>query len=550
MQFKSPYPSIQPPEIDVASLIWGALDKGDENRVLLVSEDGSEKYSAATLKEMAFCFGNGLVNKFGFKKGQVVLLFCTNTIHIIPVILGILQVGGIVSPVDPKWSAKLLSHQLKDSAGSIIVTQHSLFTVAVSAAQKTGFDLERIIMFPDSSKPDFMNGETDTYFDLVANSTTEGSKCRIDPLIDICFLVYTAGVTGFPKGVELSHHNIVTNVFMWSAAFPISPSDVVLAGIYIPNMYFLTVMVLHPLYNLARVVVAPCSNPERFQKVIQLHQVSVGYVIAPDVVMLSLPRIPRLGSLSPIKFIVCSGSPLSGKLTQSFYRYHGIKLLQAYGFAEASPAVSAQSLAQYSVANGSVGWLLPNQEGKLLDIVNPNVEITERNQPGELCIREPNIFKNYHSSPREMEASFTNDGFFKTGDVAMLDSAGYLRISGRVVQPINFKGLHIAPKELEDVLLKHEGICEVCVVPVYDQSLKTDVPRAQIVLNRGWQPTGQHGLSLEQEAALELEQWVEKRVDDHKRLRGGVHIVPKLPKTVSMKLMRGVVKHMSNKSKL
>ncbi|KAI1297496.1 phenylacetyl-CoA ligase [Xylaria venustula] len=550
MPFKSPYSSIQPPKIDVASLIWGASDKEDKNRVVLVNEDGTEKYSAAALKEMAFCFGNGLKNNFGFKKGQVVVLFCTSTIHIIPVIMGILQVGGVVSPADPKWSAKLLSHQLEDSAGTIIVTQHSLFTVAVSAAQKNGFDLQRIVMLPDPSEPDFMNGGTDTYFDLVANSTNKGPNCRIDPLIDISFLVYTAGVTGLPKGVELSHHNIVANVFMWSAAFSISRSDVVLAGLYIPNIYFLTVMVLHSLYNLARVVVAPCSNSERFQKVIQIHQVSVGYLIAPDVAMLSRLRISRLGSLSPIKFIVYTGSPLSGKLTQSFYDYHGIKLLQAYGISEASPAVSVQSLAQYPIANGSVGWLLPNQEAKLLDQVNPDVEITERNQPGELCIRGPNIFKSYHGNPGATEASFTNDGFFKTGDMAMLDSGGYLCIAGRVVQPINFKGLLIAPKELEDVILEHKGVWEVCVVPVYDKVLKTDVPQAHIVLTRGWQPTVQHGLSFEQEAALELEKWVEKRVDEYKRLRGGVHIVPKLPKTTGSKLIREAVRRTRNKSML
>ncbi|KAI0440612.1 phenylacetyl-CoA ligase [Xylaria telfairii] len=553
MPFQSPYSSVQIPKTDVASLIWSAFTPADASRVLLASEDGAQKYSAATLKETALGFSCGLVNQLGFARGQVLLLFCANSIHVLPVILGTLQVGGIVSPANPAYGVDELSHQLHDSGGSVIVTQQPFLAIVMNVARKIGINHDRIILLPDLLQPVSLFSPLSTivpFSDLVACSTTESAKYNIDSHNDIAFLVYTSGTTGLPKGAELSHHNIVSNILMYSAAIPIFPTDVVLAFLPLFHIYGLTIMALQSLYQLARVIVMANFNLERFYKTIQLHQVSVAYIVPPVAAMLLRPNTPKLRDISPIRLMISGGAPLGLKLIQSIYAYHDIKLLQGYGLTETSPATFMVSLSQFPIANGSVGCLLPNQEAKLLDIDNSAVETTRGGRPGEICVRGPNIFKGYRNNPLATKASFTNDGFFKTGDVGILDDGGYLWVVDRIKELIKYKGFQVAPAELEAILLEHEGVSDACVVPVYDKKLTTEVPRAYVVRTLGWQPTNRHARSLEQAAALELQDWVETRVAHYKRLRGGVHFVPELPRTASGKILRRQLKETANKSRL
>lgn len=164
--------------------------------MLLASEDGSQKYSAATLEETALGFSHGLVNQLGFTRGQVLLLFCANSIHVIPVILGTLQVGGIVSPANPAYGVDELSHQLRDSGGSVIVTQQPYLPIVMNVARKIGINHDKIILLPDLLQPVSLFSPLSkiiAFSDLVANSTTESVKCNIDSENDIAVLVYTSG---------------------------------------------------------------------------------------------------------------------------------------------------------------------------------------------------------------------------------------------------------------------------------------------------------------------------------------------------------------------
>jgi acyl-CoA synthetase (AMP-forming)/AMP-acid ligase II len=194
--------------------------------------------------------------------------------------------------------------------------------------------------------------------------------------------------------------------------------------------------------------------------------------------------------------------------------------------------------------------LLPNQEAKLLDIDDPDVEISSRGRAGEICIRGPNVFKGYHNDLPATEAALTSDGYFRTGDVGIIDEAGHLRVVDRIKELIKFKGYQVAPAELEGILLRHKGVADACVVGVYDEKQRTELPRAYVVRNKAWLPSDQKGCSPDEALALELQDWVAQRAAHYKRLRGGVLFVDELPRTASGKILRRHLKEAKEKARL
>ena len=182
----------------------------------------------------------------------------------------------------------------------------------------------------------------------------------------------------------------------------------------------------------------------------------------------------------------------------------------------------------WSSTIGSVGRLLPNQTAKYISPSGTEVPV---GQAGELCLRGPNIYKGYHNNPAATKASFTPDGFFKTGDVGYQDAEGNFYITDRVKELIKYKGFQVAPAELEGLLVAHPQVDDVAVIGVYDKEQASEVPRAYLVLRAGAQARGE-----------DIQEWVKGKVSAYKRLRGGVRFVDSIPKSASGKILRRVLK--------
>ena len=155
-------------------------------------------------------------------------------------------------------------------------------------------------------------------------------------------------------------------------------------------------------------------------------------------------------------------------------------------------------------------------------------------ETGELWIKGPNVFKGYHNNPEGTKNALTEDGYFKTGDVGHQDENGNFYITDRVKELIKYKGFQVPPAELEGLLISHPKVYDVAVIGIYDENQATEVPRAYIVPK----PGVEGGLK----SAHDITQWLQARVANHKRLRGGVRFVDEVPKSASGKILRRLLK--------
>lgn len=180
---------------------------------------------------------------------------------------------------------------------------------------------------------------------------------------------------------------------------------------------------------------------------------------------------------------------------------------------------------------GSVGRLLPNQTARYMSSDEKEVPAGET---GELWIKGPNIFKGYLNNPEGTKNALTADGYFKTGDVGHQDKEGNFYITDRVKELIKYKGFQVPPAELEGMLASHPKVNDVAVIGVYNKEQATEEPRAYVV------PAP--GVEASKETAKDITDWLQAKVANHKRLRGGVRFVDEIPKSVSGKILRRVLK--------
>jgi 4-coumarate--CoA ligase len=186
---------------------------------------------------------------------------------------------------------------------------------------------------------------------------------------------------------------------------------------------------------------------------------------------------------------------------------------------------------KWDVGLGSNGPPLPNQ---IVKFMSPDGVEVPTGKEGELWISGPNVFQGYHNNPEATASSKTPDGFFKTGDIGYEDEDGNMYITDRVKELIKFKGFQVAPAELEGLLVGNELVNDVAVIGVYDERIASEVPLAFIVGARGVEKSGAR--------EREIVNWLEEKVANHKRLRGGVRWIDEIPKSASGKILRRLLK--------
>ena len=257
-------------------------------------------------------------------------------------------------------------------------------------------------------------------------------------------------------------------------------------------------------------------DPDGFCKAIQTHRVAFTTVVPPILVLLANPATSKKYDLSSLKTVISGAAPLGVELTLRVLKaVPHLRIMQGYGLTETSPTCTITPLDADESAYGSIGALLSNVEARLVDESEVDVKKGER---GELWIRGGNVMKGYWRNPTATANSITPDGWFKTGDVAMIDPKGLFFIVDRLKELIKFKGFQVPPAELEAKLLSNELVADVGVIGVWDEERATEVPRAYVV------PTGGlDGMAEAKRKEVErgIEKWLDGQVSDHKRLRGG-----------------------------
>lgn len=506
--------------------------------VIYVDPYTERSYTYAQVKQSAADLGKGLKSSWEWKKGDVLALYTPNCIDTPIVTWGTIWAGGIVSPANPGYSVEELAFQLKDSGAKGLVTQWDQLEVATKAAQEAGIPDERIILIGDKRDP----SARFKHFTSIRNiaGTSRYRRTKVDSDKDLAFLVYSSGTTGLPKGVMLSHRNIVANNLQLRAGEstnlswkprPDAPNgDSVLAFLPFFHIYGLTCLLHQSIYAGFKCLVMPKFDIEAWCKFVQNYKITYSYVVPPVVLLLSKHPCVDKYDLSSIRMMNSGAAPLTRELVDAVFKRKGLKVKQGYGLSETSPTTHTQPWSSWYDTIGSVGTLLPNLTAKYM---GPDETELPAGQVGELWIKGPNIFKGYHNNPEGTRNALTDDGYFKTGDVGYQDADGNFFITDRIKELIKYKGFQVPPAELEGILISHPSISDVAVIGVHKEELATEVPLAYVVPKEG---------KGSKELEAEIVEWLGKKVANHKKLRGGVRFTDEIPKSVSGKILRRVLK--------
>ncbi|RVX69154.1 hypothetical protein B0A52_07130 [Exophiala mesophila] len=522
MAATSPYPDIVIPKVD----LWGLMFDLPRD-----FSDNQGNYTWVQVKEAASAFGAGLRNLWDWKKGDVLNIYAPNDVDFGPVVYGTFYAGGIVSPSNPGYSADELAFQLNDSESKAIVTTADFLPTALKAAQKSNIPEDRIILLGGKRDP------THRVKHWTNIRKTSGAvryrRRKADPDADLAFLVYSSGTTGLPKGVMLSHRNIIADLLMIKGSvggWYNTGKDKILGVLPFYHIYGLTGLVHQPLHRGIELVVMPAFNLEVFLKAIQHHKITFVYVAPPVIVRLARDSLVDKYDLSSLKMITSGAAPLTRELVDAVHQRLKLKINQAYGLSETSPMTHTQPWDEWYSSVGSVGKLFPSMTAKYIAADGKELGPGEA---GELWLSGPNIFKGYWKNEVATRDAITEDGYFKTGDVGFQDEKHNFYITDRVKELIKYKGFQVPPAELEGKLMDHADINDVAVIGVYDDHQHTEVPRAYVV--------AANGKNSEKDAEA-IVKWLAEKVASHKRLRGGVRFIDEIPKSAAGKILRRVLK--------
>jgi 4-coumarate--CoA ligase len=506
---------------------------------------------------MAEVFGKGLRSQYYWQKGDVLAISSASDIDMPPIIFGALWAGATVSTANPGYTLTELSHQLRDSGAKAIVTHYSNIEAVRKACRAVGIPEDHIIVLGNRRDP---TGRFKHWTNIrnLANSTRFAAR-KIDPKNDAAFLVYSSGTTGKPKGVKLSHYNITSNILQLQAAEnynltwdgsrtsdgiplpePGTGGNKVLACLPFFHIYGLTVLVHSPVYSGVTTVVLSQFAVETWCHLVQKHKITYSYIVPP--IVLHLAKHPSITSydLSSLRMTQSGAAPITRELIEQVYKRVGVRIKQGYGLSETSPCLYQGSWDAWDVDTGSVGALLPNLEVKicepftssLSDVSNDPPRVLGKGEVGELHVKGPNVFSGYHGLPDATGDCLSADGWFRTGDVGLINERGNLFITDRVKELIKYKGFQVPPAELEGYLHDFPGVMDCAVVGVYNKEMATEVPRAYVVSEDRYNPINTE----------ELQQWFSSRVANHKRLRGGIRLIEQIPKNASGKILRKILK--------
>ncbi|KAI8058116.1 hypothetical protein BDF22DRAFT_739517 [Syncephalis plumigaleata] len=546
MVYHSPIPDIHIPEQNIYHVLFEEkpINPTTDDKPLFIDGTTGIGHTFSGLRQLTKRFAGALQSTFNAKRGQVLALYSPNSIDYPVVTFGALAAGLAVTTANAAYTANELAFQLKDSSASFLVADYEALDTAVEAANKVGIPRQHIIVtgiIDESARARRHQGYHTVYSFLGTSSEVEPvSLTAHDANHQTAYLCYSSGTTGNPKGVELTHKNILANIFQFSAFenehWSRLPSNDVVAG-FLPfyHIYGLTVLVHISIHRRAPVVVMRRFQFDTFLQHIERYKITIAYVAPPVCLALAKDPLVDKHDISSLREVISGAAPLGAELAATVRLRLNTIIRQASGMSETSPIIVAQPANR--VADGSVGKLLPNIIAKVID---ENGNEVSGNGTGELCVKGPNIMKGYLNNPEATRNMIDADGFLHTGDVVQVDEIGDFYIVDRIKELIKYKGYQVPPAELEAILQTHEAIADAAVIPVVSEELATELPKAYVALK------ATHIGSI---TASEVADYVAKRVAPHKQLRGGVEFLDVVPRSPSGKILRKLLRSQANDEK-
>jgi acyl-CoA synthetase (AMP-forming)/AMP-acid ligase II len=513
MIFRSPYADITIPEVSLTTFVLERARELGEKPALIDGPTG-RTITFGELSQLVPSVASGLARR-GFQKGEVLAIYSPNVPEFAVVFYAVAMLGGILTTINPVYTVEELAHQISDANAKYLFTIPALLPIALQAKSESA--VQEIFVLGQ--------GEGATPFAELIEVMVPPPEVKIDPREDVVVLPYSSGTTGLPKGVMLTHYNLVANLSQFGF-FKFSDERHILIGV-LPmfHIYGMQVILNSGLQNGATIVTMPRFELEAFLKTLQDYGVTLAHLAPPIIVALAKHPLAAKYDLSKLKYVFSGAAPLGEGITRECCEKLCCTIWQGYGMTESSPVTHSSPYRVEDIKAGSVGTPIPNTECKVIDASNG--EELGSDQVGEILVRGPQIMKGYLNLPEATASTVDSEGWLHTGDLGYADEDGHFYIVDRVKELIKYKGLQVAPAEIEAVLLSHPAVAEAAVVPSPDEDAG-EVPKAFIV-KRG-------DLTAE-----EIMAFVAQHVAPYKKIRK-VEFVEQIPKTPSGKILRRVLK--------
>ena len=512
MIYTGPFRQVTIPELPLTQFVLARTSELSDKPALIEGPTGR----VITYAELAHAINQVAANlhQLGFRKGDVFGILSQNCPEYAIIFHAVATLGGINTPLNPLYTESEIAHQLKDSGAKFLVTSPQFLDKSRAAAESAG--ITKLFVFGDG--PGF------EAFESLLTGDGEVPSVAINPKEDLVALPYSSGTTGLPKGVMLTHYNLVSNLRQMDGLDYFTQNDTLLCVLPLFHIYGLVVILNMGLHMGATVVTMPRFDFEQFLKAVSDYRVTLAHLVPPIVLALSKSPIVDDYDLSSLKMVFSGAAPLDENLTRACMQRLNVRIRQGYGMTETSPVTHSSPSDPARVKHGSVGFAAPNTECKIIDLAT-GAPLPPKKE-GELCVRGPQIMKGYLNRPEATAATIDQDNWLHTGDIAFVDEEGHFFIVDRAKELIKYKGFQVPPAELEALLLTHHAVADAAVIPCPDEEAG-EVPKAFVVL-RGTA------------TADELIEFVEQRVAPYKRLRF-VEFTDKIPKSPSGKILRRVL---------
>ncbi|KGX93424.1 long-chain fatty acid--CoA ligase [Pontibacillus halophilus JSM 076056 = DSM 19796] len=439
----------------------------------------------------------------GLEKGDRVSIMLPNCPQAVIGYYAVLMAGGVVVQTNPLYMERELEYQMKDSGAKMIICLDVLYPKVTSVKAET--DLEHVIVtgikdylpFPKNVVYPYIQrkqygivvepehgGDTHRWTELRKESTGLIEEIEVDPVNDVALLQYTGGTTGFPKGVMLSHYNLIANTQMCQAwLYRAKPGDeTIMALLPFFHVYGMTAVMNVSIMFGFKMILVPKFEAGDVLKLIDKQKPTL-FPGAPTI-YIALLNHPKLTNydVSSIEACISGSAPLPVEVQEEFERVTGGKLVEGYGLTESSPVTHSNFVWENRIS-GSIGVPWPDTDSR---IVQPDsIEPMPIGEIGEIAVRGPQVMKGYWNKPEET-AAVLKDGWLLTGDLGYMNEEGYFFVVDRKKDMIIAGGYNIYPREVEEVLYEHDGIQEAVVAGVPDP-YRGETVKAYIVLKEGYQ---------------------------------------------------------------
>ncbi|MCI1257248.1 MAG: AMP-binding protein [Corynebacterium provencense] len=511
------------PTDDLYGYLYGSLAPEDEDRIAVVDLAEGTESSFATLRSHVDAAA-GWLARYGVRTGDVVALQCPNSEAFIVAAHAVWRLGAVLTPVALLSTPETVAHQLQDSGASLFLTIAGFGDGGQEAARLAGLADDRLIQLDTSQGLKQMYAERNT-----------PPAVSFDPSTHLAALPYSSGTTGLPKGVRLTHENLVANIAQIENVGVVTPEDTVYGILPFFHIYGLTVLANAAVRLRAQLVTSPRFQLDTFLTAHEEHGITFTFIAPPVAVALAKHPAVDGHDLSSLRGVFSGAAPLDDELARAVEQRLGIRVYQGYGLTEASPVTHTNTAD--SLSRGSVGRPVPGTEHKIVDPETlaeiPVPEDDALSAAGELWVRGPQVMAGYLHNDAATADTLPGDGWLRTGDLAQQDRHGDVFIVDRLKELIKYKGYQVPPAELEALLLTLPDVADAAVVGAVDPTSGEEIPKAFIVR----QHPAEGDNRTDQEIGAAVMDAVAGRVEPYKKIRE-IAFISEIPRSATGKILR------------